>query len=199
MDRRALMVAASLLLASFLAGCATSGDRYHAKGMDFASVKKVAVLPFANLTREQYAMDRVRDVFVTKLLATEEIYVIPLGEVFRGLSRAGMADPTRPSPEEVKRFAGIVGVGAVFTGVLREYGEVRSGSSAANTISLSLQMMEVQTGDVVWSASSTKGGITFKDRLFGGGGEPLDVVTQKAVEDLLDNLFETERKKSRRK
>jgi len=39
------------------------------------------------------------------------------------------------------------------------------------------------------AASSTKGGITFGDRLFGGGGEPMNVVTERAADDIIDQLF----------
>ena len=182
--------AALILLIPLIGGCAGRGVKYHNPEMDFASLKSVAVLPLSNLTKDQYAAERVRDVFITMLLATGSMYVIPPGEVFRGLARAGMADPTHPSAEEVKRLAGIVSVDAVITGTVREYGEVRSGQTAANTISVTLQMMEAQTGRVVWTGATTKGGITFKDRLFGGGGEPLEEVTRVAVEDLLDKLFE---------
>jgi len=80
-------------------------------------------------------------------------------------------------------------VDAVLSGVVREYGEVRSGTAASNVVSVSVQMMETQTGKVVWSASSTQGGITAADRMFGGGGDPMDQVTSKAVRDLLDKLF----------
>jgi hypothetical protein len=52
-----------------------------------------------------------------------------------------------------------------------------------------MQMMEAQTGRVVWSASTTMGGVTTSDRMFGGGGEPMNATTQKAVDDLLEKLF----------
>ncbi len=185
--------AATLLLVLLFAGCGTSGVRYHSPDMDFGSIRRVAVLPFANLTREAAAAERVRDVFTTMLLATGATYVIPPGEVFRGVSRAGLVDPTRPSSEEVKKFAGIVTVDAVITGVVREYGEVRSGQSAANVVSVSLQMIEAQTGTVVFTAETTKGGITVSDRLFGGGGDAMNKVTQAAVDDLLEKLFASER------
>lgn len=177
------------LLVLLLGGCASSGVRYHNPDMDFGSIQRVAVLPFGNLTREAAASERVRDVFTTMLLATGAMYVIPPGEVFRGISRSSPADPTRPSPEEVKRFAGVVGVDAVITGVVREYGEVRSGQTVANVVSVSLHMMEAQTGTVVWTAETTQGGITLRDRLFGARGEPMNKVTQEAVDDLLDKFF----------
>jgi hypothetical protein len=124
------------------------------------------------------------------LQATEAMYVLPPGEVQRGIERANVRVPEAPTADEVKTLSKILNVEAVLTGVLREYGAVRSGQSEANIVSLSLQMIETETGTVVWSGSSTQGGITLSDRMFGGGGEPMNKVTEKAVNDLLDQLFE---------
>ena len=89
----------------------------------------------------------------------------------------------------MSEFAKVVGADAVFTGTVNEYGEIRSGTSTANVVSVSLRLMEAQTGKAVWSASSLKGGVTALDLLFGGGGEPMNTMTQKAVDDLLEKLF----------
>jgi hypothetical protein len=178
-----------LLLVS--AGCATSSSKviFRDPKMDFGSIQTVAVMPFTNLTREIVAADRIRDVFMTMLQATRGVYVIPPGEVGRGIARLNLERPASPTPEEVTKFAKIVNADALFTGTVSEYGEVRSGTSVANVVSISLQMMEAQTGRIVWSAASTKGGVTTTDRLFGGGGEPMNTTTQNAVDDLLEKLF----------
>jgi len=181
---------AALLFLLFAMGCAgTSHNVYRDPNMDFGSLQAVAVLPFTNLTREQMAADRVRDVFMTMLQATGGVYVIPPGEVARGISRLNLERPATPTAEEIVKVAKILNADAVIAGTVSEYGEVRSGTTSANVISVSLQMMEAQTGRGVWTASSTKGGVTTTDRLFGGGGEPMNLVTQKAVTDLLDKLF----------
>ena len=158
--------------------------------MDFGSIQTIAVMPFRNLTRDSQASDRVRDVFMTKLLATGGVYVIPPGEVSRGISTVGIIDVASPSTEEIKKFSNNVNSNAVITGVLKEYGEVRSATSSANIISLSMQMIEGQTGLVIWSASSTKGGISISDRLFGGGGVPMNDITERAVDELIKKLFD---------
>jgi hypothetical protein len=181
------IVIAFLLI--LLAGCATD-DVYFEENMDFGSLQSVAVVPFQNLTGQDEAAERVRDTFMGMLLATEAVYVVPTGEVARGISRIGRIPAEGLSSEQITRLGSILNVDAVMTGVLREYGTVRSGTTAANVISLSLQMIEVENGLVVWSASSTKGGITVWDRLFGGGGDPMSTVTEKAINDLLDKLFE---------
>jgi len=178
-----------LLSFLFFASCASTHDKYHDQQMDFAAVRSVAVMPFANLTNDKLAGERVRDVFITALLSTEAMYVLPTGEVARGVSRAGVADPTSPSPEEAKKLGELLKVNAVITGVVREYGEARSGSTSANLVSLSMSMMEVDTGKTVWTAAATEGGISVWDRLFGGGGEPMNVVTKRAVDEILDKLF----------
>lgn len=164
-------------------------DVYRDPRMDFGTIQTVAVLPFANLTREQVAADRVRDVFINKLLSTEAVYVLPVGEVGRGVAKSEITAPTAPPAEDIVKLGAFLKVDAVITGVVREYGEVRSGNSAANVISISIQLIETGTGRVVWSGSSTKGGISFWDRLLGGGGQPLNAVTEQAVDALFDKLL----------
>jgi hypothetical protein len=182
---------AALLLCLVFIGCASTKSKvvFRDPNMDFGAIQSVAVMPFTNLTRDSMAGEKVRDVFMTMLQATGGLYVIPPGEVGRGISRLNLDRPASPTPEDVTKFAKNVNADAVFTGTLTEYGEVRSGTSIANVISMSLQLMEAQTGRVVWSASSIQGGVTTSDRLFGGGGEPMNATTQKAVDDLLEKLF----------
>jgi len=179
------------LLFISLAACAasTSSSSYHDPNMDFASLRTIAVLPFVNLTRDDLAAERVRDIFSSNLLSTGAVYVIPSGEVARGISRAGVVNPKAPSSVEIAKLAANIKADALITGVIREYGTIRSGTTSANVISLSLQMVETQTQKIVWTASSTRGGIRMVDRLLGGGGEPMNDVTEAAINDIITKLF----------
>jgi hypothetical protein len=188
--QKGFLIILLFFLLFFVESCARRlPSTYIDSKMDFGAIQTVAVMPFANLARDPVVADRVKDVFINKLLATGAIYVLPPGEVARGISRAEISTPTAPSPDEAIKLGGIIKVQAVLTGVVKEYGEVRSGTTSANIISVSIQMIETQTGKVVWTASSTKGGITVWDRLFGGGGKPMNIVTEKAVDDLINKLF----------
>ncbi len=164
-------------------------DVYRDPSMDFGSIRTIAVVPFTNLARDQVVAERVRDVFINRLLATGAVYVLPVGEVARGIAGTAIQNPSSPTPEEVVKLGAFLKVDAVITGVVREYGEVRSGTTAANLISMSIQLIETGTGKIVWSASSTQGGISFWNRLFGGGGQPLNKVTEQAVDALFDKLL----------
>ena len=180
---------ALLLLIMAACGPRAVSTNFHDPEMDFAALRTVAVLPFSNLTQDRLAAERVRDTFINGLLASGAVYVLPTGEVARGISRAGILDPTSPSNEEMGRLASIIKVDATFTGVVTEYGAVRSGTASADVVAVSVQMIESQSLKIVWSASSTKGGISIWDRLFGSGGRPVNDVTRAAVSDLLDKLF----------
>ena len=180
-----------LLLPILLVACTASSipENYHDPEMDFSALRTIGVMPFANLTNDKLAAERVRNSFMTSLLATGVVYVIPPGEVARGISRLGLLNPTAPSPEEVAKIAAIIKADAIITGALTEYGVVRSGSTTANVIAFNVQMIERQTRRVVWTASTTKGGISVWDRLFGGGGRPMNEVTEAAIDDVLNKLF----------
>jgi hypothetical protein len=171
-----------------VAGCA-GGRNYHDSAMDFGSVKAVVVLPFTNLSQSGVGAERVRDAFCAALLATGAVYVVPPGEVNRAVARVTIGNPTAPTAEEVVKVGQLVKADAVITGVVREYGEVRSGAAIGNVVSISLQLQETGTGKVVWSAVSTKGGITFWDRLVGTNAAPMNDVTEAVVDDAVAKLF----------
>jgi hypothetical protein len=190
--KRVLVVAASVTLGLVIAApvcTAQVSDVYRDQRMDFGSIQTVAVVPFSNLARDQVVAERVRDVFINRLLSTEAVYVLPVGEVARGIAKLELQNPSAPTPEEVVKLGALLKADAVITGVVREYGEVRSGSTSANVISMSIQFIEAGTGKIVWSASSTKGGVSFWNRLIGGGGQPLNKVTEEAVDALFDKLL----------
>ncbi len=191
MKKAAVLAAPVLLCLAIAAPVCTAQvtDVYRDPKMDFGSIQTVAVVPFTNLARDQVVAERVRDVFINRLLSTEAVYVLPVGEVARGIAKMEIQNPASPTPEEVVKLGGFLKADAVITGVVREYGEVRSGTSTANIISMSIQLIEAGTGKIVWSGSSTKGGISFWNRLVGGGGQPLNKVTEQAVDALFDKLL----------
>jgi len=190
MDTNVKKLLCSLTLL-FLSSCAPkiTSTVYRDPAMDFGAIQTVAVMPFQNLSRESTAADRVRDVFINGLLSTGAVYVVPVGEVARGVARTEIQTPATPSPEEVIKLGSNIKAQAIIAGVVREYGEVRSGTSSSGVIAISVQMLEAETGKTVWTASSTKGGIDMWDRLLGGGGRPMNDITRDAVDDVIQKLF----------
>ena len=192
--RLASRTVATLALACVLVhtGCASrkaAEVTYHDENMDFSLIQNVAVMPFDNLSTNPRAGDAVRDVFMTMLQATGSIYVLPPGEVGRGMDRMALGVNSELTAEDFVQFANIVGADVVITGTVLEYGELRSGGSSGGVVSLGVRMLEAETGRVVWSASSSAGGVSAGARVFGGGGKPMDRKIRKAVNQLLNRLF----------
>lgn len=190
---KTLTLLVSAVILSQLAGCASqpkSEATYHDPNMDFGLVQSVGVLPFVDLSQTGKAGERVRDVFMTMLQAQVDVYVIPAGEVARSIARIQPEDPTAPTTEELIRLAENLEADVLITGTVLEYGEVRSGAAAATVCTVSAKMLEGQTGTVVWSASASRGGVGASERLLGGGGQPMNIVTTQAVNDLIDQLFQ---------
>ncbi len=172
-----------------LAGCGGHSTVYHDKNMDFGAIHAVAVLPFVTLQGGSNSAEMLRDDLMNSLMATGAFYVVPSGEVAHGIAISGMQNPAQPTVDDVKKFCSLEKVNAVITGVVKEFGSIGSGATSSNEISVNLQMIEGQTGRVVWSADTTLGGVTIFDRLFGGGAQPMDNISQKAVNDLIKKLF----------
>lgn len=165
-------------------------ETYRDANMDIGAIYTVAVMPFVNLSRDQLASDRVRDVLTTMILADGRMYVVPAGEISRQVALAGIGNPYAPTKDEVIKIGKMLKAQGVITGVIREYGEIRSGAATANVISLSVQLTEADTGKVVSSVGITKGGIGVVERLFGGGGEPMNNITAKALKDVIKKLLD---------
>lgn len=187
--RRAVAISVAILIAG-CAGHRGSRSTFHDPNMDFGLIQSVVVLPFENLSNSQNAAETTRDVFMTLLQAKVDLYVIPPGEILRAISRTQPAKPWMPTAEEAVTLAENLEADVIITGTVLEYGQVRSGSASSNVCSLSVRMLEGQTGRVVWSASATRGGVNAGDRLVGSGGQPMNVVVMKAAEDLIGRLFQ---------
>src|SRR5512133_1920341 len=101
---RSALTTLAITAALALGGCARNRT-YTNPQMDFGSIRSVAVMPFWNLSKDQQGADRVRDVFSNALLATNAVYVVPMGEVARAVQRINVAAPVTPTSEEVIRLA----------------------------------------------------------------------------------------------
>jgi TolB-like protein len=81
MSRRTVVrtLAAAILL-GMLPGCAAGPKLYVNPQADMSFYKKVAVLPFANLSQDRFAGERVARAFITELVLADRFQVIEPAE-----------------------------------------------------------------------------------------------------------------------
>jgi TolB-like protein len=155
--------------------------------IDFSFVERVAVLPFENFSNDANAGPRATRLMVTELLATGAVDVVEPGEVNAATAKySGRA--TRLSTEQIVELGKTLGVQAVIAGSVAQSEVLRSGSAGIPTVTLDAQMIEAESGGIIWAATHTEKGSEMSARFLGNEGEPLSVTTRRCVRKLVETL-----------
>lgn len=188
--RRARVAARLLaLLALSAGGCAAPGRFYVNGEADMAYYKRVAVLPFANLTQDRFAGERVTRMFVTELVIAERFQVADQGEIRAVLERTGGLPTSEGTydPKKLKEAATEVGANGLVRGAVTEYQMVGSAGSQRPAVAFDVEMVDVATGNVVWKASLSKRGRA-RVPVLGGGTATLSRLTEEACREVVERI-----------
>ncbi len=176
-----------LLLLQACAGTDIASRTYVRKDVDLAYVTRVAVLPFANNTKDDFAAQRIRDITATQLLAMGIFDVVDRGVVDSALREMAIDKDTPLDVPVVKRLGKRLGVQAFVLGTVNSIGENRRGSFTYPEVSLTLELLDSDSAQVLWRCSETLSGYSLADRLFGLA--PLDAF--QITVDLLQRMLAT--------
>ena len=161
---------ASILFISFLvSGCAGTSQVQHFLREEIALdfIKRVAVLPLQNNTKEQFAAELARDVVTTQVLALGVFDVVDNGIVDSVLREEGIKPNAPLSLVSLKRIGKRLGVQAVIFGGVDLSGDRRQGSIVFPEMALTLNLVETSSAVVLWQASGHQDGSSMIGRLFG--------------------------------
>jgi TolB-like protein len=186
---RTRIVAALTLGLLALAGCASRPTRYIHPNADLAGLKKVAVLPFENVSGETGASDKVHKIFLVELLSMEVFDVVEPGTVSKALKGETAASPDQLAPEDLKRIGAGLGADALFMGQVVDYADVR-GPNSAPQVTLQFRLVETASGATVWSTSQTRSGVKTSTRLFGVSSDSITETTRKIIRAQLGTLLQ---------
>ena len=185
---RSAAIAALLILAL---GCASTAPRYYVNPQaDMTLYQKVAVLPFHNLSPQPLAGERVTRVFVTELIITDRYRVVEPAE-FRAVLRDLDVQPSADGaydPTKLKEAASRMGVTGIVRGAVTDYQVQRSGQDEFAVLSFDAELMDVETGNVVWRGSITRRGASRFPILGGSSTRTLGRLTQEACVELVSGL-----------
>lgn len=184
------LLATALLLLLGIAGCAAPGRFYVNGEADMAFYKKVAVLPFANLTPDHFAGERVTRMFVTELVIADRFQVADPGAVRAVLERTGGLPTSEGTydPKKLKDAAVEVGANGLIRGAVSEYQMTGSTSGGQRpSVAFDVEMVDVATGNVVWKASISKRGKA-RIPILGGGAATLSRLTEDACREVVQRI-----------
>lgn len=182
-----------------LVGCGGAGSalniggtvRYINPDANFSYIKKVAVLPFNNLTSDRYAGEKVRGAVTVDLMSRGVFDVIEQGEVSKVLNMllraAGVSAGSvmEADFETLKLLGERLEVQAVLMGSVYEY-ESQRGSSV---VSLAIRLIDTSSGTVLWTAKSDVSGSTMWRKMIGIEEADTTVLGRRAVKNALDTLL----------
>ena len=172
-----------------LPACAPALRVYVNPEADLAFYKKIAVLPFGDLSGGQLAGARVTRAFVTELIMTDRYQIVQPEEFVGALSRMRIYPANGVyDPEQLKDAATQMGLTGILRGTVNEYQMSRDGSGSDNpVIGFDAELLDVGTGNVVWRSSISK---RAKGRIsvVGSGSRSLGRLTQDACREMVARL-----------
>jgi TolB-like protein len=179
-----------LLFAAGLAGCAAPTRLYVNPQADLTLYRKVAVLPFTNLSAQTFAGERVSRAFTTELIMTDRFQVVEAGELAQILDRTGGGPDTqgRYDPDKLKDACQKLQVTGYVQGAVTEYQMQRSGQEEIPVLSFDAELVDVATGNTVWRVSISRHGKGLLHGLGGASLRSLGALTQRACREAVASL-----------
>ncbi len=185
------VLAGALCILLLNAGCRSSIPAFHIReDVDFSFIKKVAVMPLDNLTKERFAGEVVRQVVISELLASGLVDVVVPGEVMAAINKLSIKSISSPSAEQIKAIGKSLKVQAVIIGSVENYGETRTGNISAPEVTITLIMADTATGSIIWSVTKTHGGAGFMARHFGAKSKTMSETVLAVVREAIRTFTE---------
>ncbi len=181
------MLIAICFLLIFIVGC-SSQKYYLRKGIDIKNIKTVAVFPLENLTPDDYAGEKIRNIIITELLS-RQINVVEPGELTNLLKEMKIKSLKLLKVEDMQNIGRTAGADAVMTGAVEAFGISKGVSVNYPEVTINLRLIETSSGQVIWSIRQTSGGPDFWMRHFGSEGPSLSETARKVVEEAIGTLF----------
>ena len=115
--------------------------------------------------------------------------VVDPGEMLQAWNDMRLGADVVLTPEQAVGLGERLGVDAVFTGAIEEYGLERLGGDKTYNVTAVFGLVETVTGSQIWSAQVHADGASLWKNLFGGQPVSLYEVSRRAVRRSLDTLL----------
>ncbi len=179
-----------LILILLTLGCAKkfvpSDSVFINKDFDFSIIKRVAVLPFENLTEDRNAGDIIRYMVFNEI--QKFIETVPLGDVEKFLRQKNIQKINELTKEDLTSLAHTLKVDALVTGHVYKYGESRTGTINLPEVAFSLVIIEPEEGSIIFGVTKSGRSDSFLAKHFGVGINTVNQLALKLVKEAVDEL-----------
>lgn len=151
-------------------------------------IKKVAVLPFNNITGQREAGKIVTNVFVTEMFKSGRFHVEEPGNVFQFMIQERIDTIGEIEVERAKILGRRLNVDAVIVGTVEEFDDGRGGAFPSPVVSITARMIESDSGMLIWAAQKKKKGDDYIIILDFGEVRSASALTQKIVREMIETI-----------
>ena len=124
---------------------------------------------------------------MTQLLAANVFDVVDKGRVDSILQQEAIAPGAPLDKATIRRLGQLLNVEAVILGSVEETDESR-GNAAFTEVTMTLRLIDCETGTLLWQASGRGSGYSLTDRLFGLAPKDSFQVTMALLSDLFSTM-----------
>ncbi|MGA1868559.1 MAG: hypothetical protein ACMUJM_08415 [bacterium] len=151
--------------------------------------KRVCILPFENLTKDTDADITVREIFLTELFGAHIFNdIVDLVEANAALMSLRIRKPDSLDKETIRAIGEKLNVSYLILGVVSDYGFGKHKDSGAR-VTISVRMIDVETGNIMWAANHFKKGDNSLSRIFGISEGPTPIeLAREACSEIVDAL-----------
>lgn len=165
-----------------------SGPQYYYSDVELGETPTIALLPPVNLSKNEEAGDIVSRSLLVQILETGKFDVIDPGEVDAVVLKKRIRFTDRLPLSAMQEIGSELGARYLLLGSVNEFEMVTDRVSTIPVVSLSLRIVESDTGDIFWAATHTKRGDD-SESIFGIGRiESLERLTAVVVEEIAESL-----------
>lgn len=157
------------------------------EGLDLAYVEKVAILPFENLTTDEFVGRRVRDIAFTEVLASKKFEVVDKGVVDAVLREMAISGQDALDAPVLKILGKRLGVNAFLSGTVNNI-EGGGGALSYPEVSITMHLIDSETAQVLWRSTAYRNGYSVMNRMF--DLDPMDEfeVTLSLLKDMIASI-----------
>jgi TolB-like protein len=174
-----------LVMLLSLTGCGSGSvtKSFLRENASLAHIQMVAVLPFEG----GGDAPRIREFTMTQLLASGLFDVVDKGRVDNLLQQEALPEGGPLDSATMRRLGQRLNVQAFILGSVQQTTGSR-GSAAFSEITMTMRLIDSETGTLLWQASGRGSGYSLSDRLFGVAPKDSFQVTMRLLRDLFDTI-----------
>lgn len=172
-----------------LLSCTSSPHSYLREGRELSQVKKVAVLPFKNITDHREAGKIITNMFVQKLFNSNIYSVEEMGNIRDFFVRQRIREKGEVDLDTISMLGAQLGTDAVILGTVEEYYQKGGGRGETSPkVGLSVRMLSIKTGAILWKCHHQRSGDDYIIVLDWGKVRTANLLALKVIGEIISTL-----------